>query len=197
MSKLSKEKRDQLILAGMITAGVLAGLWFGVISFQNQALRTLANNKAGAVQELQGMKDTIRNANEFAKKLKEASEKLAEQEHTMASGDYYSWMTETIRTFELGHKVEIPSLSQLEGPKDFNMLPRFPYQQASVTLLGKAHFHDLGKFIADLENQFPLMRVQNLDISPLTGVQAGDEPADKEKLEFKMDLVALVKPAGQ
>jgi hypothetical protein len=59
-----------------------------------------------------------------------------------------------------------------------------------LTIGGTSYYHDLGKFIADFENQFPLFRVLNLEMEPAPSV-AG---AEKEKLSFKMDVVALVKP---
>jgi hypothetical protein len=57
-----------------------------------------------------------------------------------------------------------------------------------VSISGSAHYHDIGKFVADFENQFPTSRILNLDISP-SSVTAADE---KEKLAFKMDIVSLV-----
>jgi hypothetical protein len=199
MNKLSKEKRDQLILVALITLGVLAGLWLGVINFQKQSLKRLSENKSKTEQKLQDMQQAIKSAGKVQALVTDAAAQLHEQEQSMASGDLYFWMTETIRNLKVGHKVEIPSLSGLEGPKEFNMIPKFPYQQAAVSMLGTAYFHDLGRFIRDLENQFPLIRVQNLDIEPapaLAGAE-GAEKDNKEKLTFRMDLVALVKPAGQ
>ena len=38
---------------------------------------------------------------------------------------------------------------------DVNLLPNFPYKQATLTVAGTAHFHDLGRFLADFENQIP------------------------------------------
>ena len=40
------------------------------------------------------------------------------------------------------------------------------YQQASVNVSGTAYYDDLGKFLADFENHFPYMRVQNLNLEP-------------------------------
>ena len=197
MNKLSKEKRDQLILVALVTTGVLAGLWLGVINFQKQNLRHLSESKFKAEQDLQKIQQTIKNAPQIEASVTDASTRLHEEEQSMASGDLYFWMTETIRSLKLGHKVEIPSLSGLEGPKDFNMLPKFPYQQASVAMLGTAYFHDLGRFITDIENQFPLIRVQNLDVEPAQVLPGAAETTEKEKLSFRLELVALVKPAGQ
>ena len=58
-----------------------------------------------------------------------------------------------------------------------------------MTIAGTGHFHDLGRFIADFENQNPHVRLLNLTLdfkgaSPLAG---------EEELSFKMDIVTLVK----
>ena len=66
-----------------------------------------------------------------------------------------------------------------------------------VAMLGTAYFHDLGRFITDIENQFPLIRVQNLDVEPAQVLPGAAETTEKEKLSFRLELVALVKPAGQ
>jgi len=69
-----------------------------------------------------------------------------------------------------------------------SLIPNFPYEQASITVAGRAHFHDFGRFVADFENQFPHIRVLNLDLDLDT---VSTQP---EMLSFKMDIVTLVKP---
>jgi hypothetical protein len=108
----------------------------------------------------------------------------------MASGDLFSWVVnKQLRPFIAPYKVEIPQFSQLEQ-KDMNLLPKFPYKQASLRVGGKARFHDFGKFLADFENAFPYFRVLNLEMEP---TPLGDE---KEKLTFSMDIIVLVKPGA-
>ena len=68
------------------------------------------------------------------------------------------------------------------------MIPSFPYKQASVQVQGSAYYYDLGKFLADFENHFPYMRLQNLVLEP------GGGGEDREKLSFHMDIITLVKP---
>jgi hypothetical protein len=48
----------------------------------------------------------------------------------------------------------------------------------------------LGRFIADFENTFPLMRVVNLSLE----MNAAPTAAERDKLAFKMDIITLVKP---
>ena len=192
MNSLSKEKRNQLLLAILVTGCVLAGLWFGLIRFQQQRLDGLAQSKLSAQQRLAQVKQAIEMADVIEVQLADAGQRLTKIESTMASGDLYSWTINTLRQFKLGYKVEIPQYSQIDGPKEMNMLPGFPYKQANMTISGTAFYTDLGKFVADFENQFPYMRVLNLSLEPVPSL-AGNE---KERLAFRMEIAALVKASA-
>ena len=192
MKKLSKEKRNQLILVMLATAGVVAGLWLGLITSQQQGLHSLADGKVTTERKLQQVKQTIENAEAIETQLAEASKRLSRIESGMASGDLYSWAINTIRQFKLQYKVEIPQFSQIDGPKDVAMLAGFPYKQINMSISGTAMYHDFGKFVADFENQFPYLRVLNLSLEPASAVMNGNE---REKLTFKMEVAALVKPS--
>ena len=106
----------------------------------------------------------------------------------MASGDEYVWMLSTIRQFKLAYKVEIPQYSTIVIGEN-SLIPKFPYKQATMTISGTAYYHELGRFVSDLENRFPQMRVLNLDVQPASN----PAPGEFEKLTFKMDVVALIK----
>jgi len=67
----------------------------------------------------------------------------------------------------------------------------FPYKQMRFTLTGVAYYHDLGKFIADFENKFPHCRVVNLSADA-----PGSMSANGERLNFRMDIITLVKPSN-
>jgi hypothetical protein len=189
MNSLSKEKRDQLVLVVLLTCGVLLALWFGLIRFQQQSLGVLAQSKISAEQKLEQVRQAIETADLIEVRLKEAQQRLAKVESSMASGDLYSWTIDTLRRFKLGYKVEIPQFSQIDGPKDMTMLAGFPYKQASMTISGTAFYSDFGKFVADFENEFPYMRILNLSLEPVPALVG----ADKEKLNFRLELSALVK----
>lgn len=193
MNKLSKEKRQQLVLVALLTTAVLGALGWGVIRSQQLRLRRLASSTTAAEHKLQGVKQTIANADRIESELAEAGKRLAGiEEDGMASGDLYAWAIGTIRQFKLGYKVEIPQYSQIDGPKDVSMLPQFPYKQLTLTIVGTAHFYDFGRFIADFENRFPYVRVQNLVLEPVSS----DSIVEREKLTFRMEISALVRPAA-
>ena len=192
MNQLSKEKRKQLALVLLLTCGALLGLWFGLVNAQQKSLAALAQNTKTAERKLQEVKQTIEDAEIIEAHLLEASNRLARAESSMASGDLYAWAINTLKQFKLPYHVEIPQFSQVDGPKDMSMLPYFPYKQASMTVSGTAQFYDFGRFIADFENEFPYIRVINLTLEPVSAMV----PTDRERLSFKLEVAALVKPAN-
>ena len=191
MTKLSKEKKNQLVVAIILILAGIAGLYFGLISFQLRHLKDLADNKVKMADKLSRVEQSIKNADLIDKDLSATSKKLADLEDDMANpSDVNSWLFNNIRQFKLAYKaVDVPQMSTPEV-KDMNMMPRFPYKQVSLTIGGTAYFHDLGKFIADYENQYPHSRVVNLDIEPSPSMMGGE----RERLTFKMDIITLVKP---
>jgi Tfp pilus assembly protein PilO len=190
MNNYSKQKRKQLVLVGLLAAMAIGGVWFGLIKFQKEGLERLAEKKAAAEKNLKMVKLSIENADQLDAELKEANKTVAQLEEGMASGDLYSWAINTIRQFKLPYKVEIPQFSQIDGPKDSTLLANFPYKQATLTIGGTAQYQDLGRFIADFENNFPFMRMMNLTLEPASSL-LGNE---REKLAFKIDIAALIKP---
>jgi len=189
MIPLSKDKRNKLILVGLGTLVALAALWFGLIRTQRSSLAKLDQQKTQLENTLHDVRDAIGRADEIEAEVGSVSRQLAALEEGMASGDLYSWIINSIRRFKLPHKVDIPQFSQIVVA-DMNLLPKFPYKQATVTVAGTAYYHDLGKFVADFENEFPHSRVVKLEIEAASSPTEGES----EKLSFKMDIVTLIKP---
>jgi len=195
MNRLSKEKKNQLVLVGIVFAIVLVGLWFGLISVLQKKAAQIAKDRDAAEQKLTLVRNSIANAGALEAQVGEAAARLAKLETSMASGDLYSWAINTLRQFKQPYdRVEIPQFSQIDGPKATSMLAGFPYQQASLSIGGTAYFTDFGQFLADFENRFPYVRVQNLQLEPLAAVAAS--PSEHGKLSFRMDIIALVKPGA-
>jgi len=189
-SKLPKEKRNNLILVIVITLAALGGIGFGLIKYQYQRLDQLAERKVNAQRKFAQMEDAVKNSARIETDLAQARQTLSQLETDIApSGDLYSWVISALRSFKAPYReVEIPQYSQIGPTTDMPMLPGFPYKQASMTVAGKAHFHDLGRFLADFENRFPHIRMLNL------GLDVDGNPHDPELLAFRMDIVTLVNP---
>ncbi len=192
-SKLPKEKRNHLILVGLVTLVALGGLGFGLIKHQFSNLAVLADKQADVEEKLRKMEEGIKQAARLQTDLAQVREQLMAQEVGMASGpDLYAWAIRTLGDFKARYKdkIDIPKINPSGPTVDVNMFSKFPYKQATFTVAGTAYYHDLGQFLADLENSFPLIRVVNLDLD----LAAGRTSKDKEKLAFRIDIVTLVNP---
>lgn len=188
----SMDKRTRLASVVAMTVVAMAGVWFGLISPQKDRLQTLGDRKHKAAAKLQQVTATIKLAPQVESEVAEKTEVLQKLETGMASGDLYSWLITTVRQFKMDYKVEIPQFSQIDGPRDMTLLPSFPYKQVSVTIGGTGSYADIGKFISALENEFLYIRLVNLNLEPEPSSQLGES----QNLVFKMDVVALVKPAN-
>lgn len=190
-SKLSKEKRQHLILVVVGTVAVLAALGYSLIKGGYDKVGALQQKTKATSEKLDQMQKAIQRSKDVELAFQKTSDELAEKEAGMATGDLYSWMQGSLRRFQRGYKVEIPQISPVSTPENVNCLPKFPYKQATLTIAGTAYYHDLGRFIADFENAFPLMRVVNLNLD----LNPTPTAADRDKLAFRFDIITLVKPA--
>ena len=113
----------------------------------------------------------------------------------MATGDLYSWLIDTVNKFNLnlGKPIDISNYSRDERVS-VGIFPDFPYDAARYTLRGTGYYHPLGKFIAAFENNFPYMRIQNVEFTPNPDSYNAPTQAEREKLSFRMEIVALIKP---
>ena len=192
MKKLSKEKQKHLLLIAVVTVAVVIGIYLGLINTQRNTLEAVAKKKVEQENKYSGAQRLSGNVEQFQENLKASTAKLKSIEATMASGDMYSWVILTVNNFKENYRVEIPQFSR-EVPGEVGMFAKFPYRAAVFHIRGTAHFHDFGRFVADFENTFPYMRIQNVELEP-SGGSAATRTDESEKLAFKMEIVTLVNP---
>lgn len=187
--KLPKEKQKNLVGVVVLTLMILGAMGHFLIRGGYDKISALRKKQAEAQAKLDQMQKTVDRAKTVEAAFDETHRALNEREKGVASGDLYSWMHGTLRKFARSYKVEIPQVGAVSQPGEVTLLPNFPYKQSTVTLNGTGYYHELGRFVADFENQFPLMRIVNLslDLNPTPTSN------DRDKLAFRMDVVTLVK----
>ncbi len=188
MKRLPPAKRNQLIVVILATVGLIGLVYFLLIHPQNANNLDLGNKIATETAKLQQYRTAIKQMDATTSALKDLTAQLNQAEADVASGDLYQWTVDTFRRFKATYHVDIPTPGQ-PSSSDCDLIGNFPYKQIRFSLTGTAYYHDLGKFIADFENKFPHCRVLNLTVdSPVNAPITGD------RLNFRMDIVALVKP---
>jgi len=196
MTKLSKEKRNQIIAVLLGAIAVAAGLWYGVITTRNQGLVDARKRRETAQNRLESARNYLRKADQVEADMEQAVQKLKVIESDMAPGvDLYSWSYALLEKARAGQEIEVVEVTRPQKG-DVAVLPQFPYDAAIFTIRGIGHYHDFGKFLADFENKYPYFHVQNPALG--TAAEAGPEVSavriGKEKVLFKVDIVALIKP---
>ena len=183
----NKQKRNQLFLALGGAVVLVAGLGFGLVRPQYAKLAIIKKQMADTQKHLESIRHLVQESDAESNQLKDVALILSNAEADMATGDNYAWTVDTMRHFKANYKVDMPDIGQ-PAAGDEDLFPHFSYKQIRFSVHGTGYYHDIGKFIADLEDKFPHMRVVNLDMSP-----AG---SDSEKLAFSMEIVALVKSSS-
>lgn len=189
MSNLPKEKRDKLILAVMGSVAGVVGIWFGLIESQQAGLRSKAKLLAETQGKLQTVQRELRLTEGFKATLDSIQRQIQGMEAKMPTGDVYRWAIRSITSLQTNN-VEI---ANLEPPRigESTILPKVPYKTALLSVNGTAYYHDFGRFLASLENSFPHMRLQRLELDPMQFGEATS--AGQEQLNFKLEIIALIK----
>ena len=206
MNKLSKDKRDKLVLTCLAILGVLGILYTFVLGAQKDTLSTLQGQIASTKDKLSKADRLVRSAQMIETRLAEDQKKLETRQDSMApQGQYYYWFLQLLDQFRKKEELESSFIIDLTQPEfvDAGLIPKFPYKAASFGVRLNGHFQEVGKFIADLENTFPYLRVQNIKIVPqgnllssnptLSGSANGNDGDEKLIVEFR--IITLIKPA--
>ena len=191
MNKLSKQKRDQLILVAMGTFVIIFAVWYLLISAQKEKIAGAKKKAETRLDQVTKAENTVKRGDQIETELEEARQKLKAIEDTMASGDIYTWTVRMINGSLGVYGVEISDSSRPAEEK-VSLFPSFPYKAAVFTVRGNAYYHDFGKFLADFENNLSYIRVQKLKMAPTTSANT-NEP---EKLSFEMEISALIRPTA-
>jgi hypothetical protein len=192
---LSPEKKQHLVAVGMGTLLCLAAVYFLLITSAKENLVKLKAQAAEAEKKFTDADRLQKRAQLVQEELDKLEERLGKIEAGMVDSDPVQWIRSTEIKFraQAPYKVEIPNFP-FRGHADMGMIPDFPYKSAVYLFSGTAYYHDLGRYLADWENQFPYVRVMNLEITPEESSNFNSSAEDRERLSFTFEVAVLVKP---
>jgi hypothetical protein len=208
MNKLSKEKRDRIILILIGGAGLAAGIWYFILGSQSAALADYRDRIERAQDRLVKAERLTRRDLQIQTSLKELREKIAGAEGQMVPSDEVAgkkWFLDQLNAFiQNRYDVALRNLSDPMVGKQYLLLPGMTYSAAAYNVELHGYYHEFGRFLADFENSFPYLSIQNLQINPM-GAQAisvdrpefgaGDSD-EREKLIVRMTVVLLFRPGN-
>lgn len=194
MNNLPKAKRDQLILVAIATLAVMGALYFFVVDTQRTELKRTQLRTESVRGKLTLADKLSRTEADIQARLQKVSKDLGAREVGLAPDhDTYAWLLQNLAQFLSVHRgagVTPAGISQPEVGES-KLIPKFAYKTATFHVKANGYFHDVGRFISDMETEFPYVCVQNIEMSRGTGAPS----ADAEKLAVSFDMVMLVKPS--
>ena len=201
MNKLTKEKRDKLVLIGVATVILTIAYYFLLISAQREQIREQRDKIAQARDQLSKAERWIRQGPLLRAELEQRRKGLESHQTDMAPLDKFKWFYNTLESFRSSYGVKLIDITREPEVGEVGLLPKFPYTGATFGVKFNGTYHEFGKFLADFENRFPYMRVQNLRIEmdqaqKLAGTNAvmAASAEARERLAITLKVVTLIKP---
>jgi hypothetical protein len=183
MNKISKDKRDKVILSCLLFLGLAGILYTFVLGWQKDQLAALHKQIVTTRDKLAKAERLVRSAPMIEVSLKENQKLLEGRQETMTpQGQYYYWFLKLMDQFREEEKLNPVFIIDITQPEftEAGIFPNFPYKAAAFGMRLNGQFHDIGRFIADLENTYPYFRVQSLKLSPQRSNLLGATIAPKE-----------------
>jgi hypothetical protein len=194
--KLTKEKRDRLILIAVTTLVAAAGLWVGVVQTRETELQRCRKQREDLGEKVAKAERWSTKASTIQAERQDVEKRLHSIEDGMApAADPYAWAYIVMEKARAGHRVDIIDITRPER-REVQLFPEFPYKAITFAVRGVGFYQDLGRFLADFENNHPHIQVGNLTLSSTPELVQDASPANvaKDKLFFRMEIIALTKP---
>jgi hypothetical protein len=187
MGALPAIKRDRLILLGIgvVAMGVL--LWLGLIRPLEGQVDAHSREMQDLAGQIQQSRQILRLADSVMGRLTIASNELRNLELSMAQGDIYRWIINSLLTFQSAHEIDFSTFDQpVVGP--WLLPPQAPYSLATFTVSGLATYREFGRFLADFENQFPQLQWQSLELERAPESKGDEERSSRLLFHLKFSL---------
>jgi Tfp pilus assembly protein PilO len=164
--KLSPEKQKKFLLTLIIVVGVAAGLWFFVITY----LRTKDHKDTKALAQLK--QDTKNRRDDISKERRNRQmaqsyvSYIANAEKQMPQGVAETWLVQQLGEIAGKHEISISNtaVQSIKPWSEFKFKDQ-PYQLVGFRFELKGEFNQIGKFLEDIENNVPLMEVDDISIT--------------------------------
>lgn len=196
MNKITTEQREKLIMVGLGTLVAIGCVWFFLIrSLQIEwaGLRAKMNPALMEKSRFWTKKSWVDQTRQEWEMLRQV---LDAKENTMAPNDKLKWFRNTLEEFMPRYGINLTQLSSEPQIGEVGLLPNFAYQAATFKVQVVAGYSNLGMFLRDFENHFPLVRVQKLAIQLKNETPSASSQDPASSLGVTMEITVLVKPGS-
>ncbi len=165
------DRRNRLLLVVLMTLLGLVVVYYGVISPLNYQLRQEATRLEDEQRKLGMLKNQLGQMERFMAEAAKQKELLEDWKNRVPKGVLVRWFLD--RALPLAKAdgifspdVKTPSILTAGEKQDLG------YSRVSVGVVGLGRYDQVGKFVADFENEFPFSEVSSLRLE-VSSVGAG------------------------
>jgi len=201
MSKLSKEKKDKLVLTCIGSLGTIAVLYFLVITDQKRETMDLDSKISAMRVKRDNAQKQVKRLSDTQGNLEEAKKILAQKQAEMPKPEEdHVWFLRIMEEMRPKYGLEVDDI-KTPAPTEAGVLPKFPFRAVALNVSMLGNYTDFGRFLADFENRFPYMRVEIMSIIPERGGATSTRPGEiapvaavnAGTLRFNYRVIALIK----
>ncbi len=190
MNKALVQKSKNILLIALLTAFIIGMIYTYAIVPMNQTIENIRRRSAKLADRVDLIKMKIKRSEEIRAELDAALTRLQAIETKIPSGDAYLWMLKHLEGLQEPTSVTVSHIAAPK-PDDAIVYPKTDYTPVTFTAEGTGFFHDFGRFLAELENNYPYFRLQRLSLEP-SSLSVGSGAHD-ENLHFEVDLATFAK----
>ncbi len=165
--KLSPEKQKHLALTLLVVVTVMIGLWYFAINGQKVAEKRNKKTLVQLKEKVEKYEKDIRKEKNDRDQAKSYQAMIDQYEGQMPpKGNPETWLVKTLSDLATQQKIQIlnTTIQPISELSDFKFKKQ-PYKLVGFRFEFNGEFNQIGKFLENLENNIPLMEVDDLSIT--------------------------------
>ena len=164
--KLSPEKQKKFVLTFLVMALAVAAIYFLVIQGLTIKQKADTAELKHLRQEIVNKKKEIQTEKNDRESAKQYQAFIAASESEMPKGNIETWLVKELSEIAIRQKLELSNtiIQPIRELSDFKFKDQ-PYRLEGVHFEFQGDFNQIGKFLEDIENNRPLMEVDDLTIT--------------------------------
>ena len=164
ITKLIKEKNQVLVLFILVIAIILATYFYFFLKPEIGALRKVLPKVAGLNKNIKEADKLIDNIDSFKTKIADLKEKVGQYETRLPTKKEISSILNHLSALASQEDIKITGIKELETIKGEMQEGEQAYSGVPIEIDMKSGYHQLGKFISEIENSDRLMKIDDLEI---------------------------------
>lgn len=164
ITKLIKEKDQVLVLSILVIAIILVAYFYFFLKPEIGALRKVLPKVGALNKNIKEVDKLIGNIDSFKTKIADLKEKVGQYETRLPTKKEISSILNHLSALASQEHIKITGIKELETIKGEMQEGEQAYSGVPIEIDMKSGYHQLGKFISEIENSDRLMKIDDLEI---------------------------------